>query len=207
MKKIITIGTTISLFISHTALAHHPLGGETPSTLWHGLISGFAHPIIGLDHLSFIIAIGLLALFQKNRLLLPASFVGASLLGCLLFLGNIVVPFTEILIAGSVIMIGAMAAYGKIIPTRLMVALALGAGILHGTAYGSGIIGAETTPLIAYLVSFSIGQFMIALMAGIIAKKIFEIQLPNHITARLGGAVVLGVGVTFMVEQIESLIL
>ncbi|MCH9853403.1 MAG: HupE/UreJ family protein [Alphaproteobacteria bacterium] len=194
-----------SLMLANPALAHHPLDGTTPTTLWHGIISGFAHPILGLDHLAFIVAIGLLALFQKNRLILPASFVGASLLGCLLFLVNIVIPFNEMLIALSVICIGVALAYGRKLASHYVIILAITAGLAHGTAYGDGIIGAEATPLVAYLLSFTVGQFLIALMVGYIAEKILSIRIANNIVARLSGAVTLGIGMTYMVENVEMM--
>jgi urease accessory protein len=43
------------------AEAHHAMGGTTPQTLAQGLLSGLAHPVIGLDHLAFTLAAGLLA--------------------------------------------------------------------------------------------------------------------------------------------------
>ena len=46
----------IMMFPSGVAIAHHPMGGNTPSTLWEGLLSGVGHPIIGFDHLAFIVA-------------------------------------------------------------------------------------------------------------------------------------------------------
>ena len=38
------------------ALAHHPMGGTTPTTFMQGLLSGIGHPILGLDHLAALIA-------------------------------------------------------------------------------------------------------------------------------------------------------
>ena len=43
------------------ALAHHPMGGRMPATFTDGLLSGLGHPIIGLDHLAAVLAIGCLA--------------------------------------------------------------------------------------------------------------------------------------------------
>ena len=48
-----------------------------------GLVSGIAHPILGLDHLLAMLAVGLWAAQQQGsaRLALPLSFVAAMLLG------------------------------------------------------------------------------------------------------------------------------
>ena len=38
------------------AEAHHVMGGRMPSTFMEGLLSGLGHPVVGLDHLAFIVA-------------------------------------------------------------------------------------------------------------------------------------------------------
>ena len=47
--------------------AHHPTGGNTPDTFSSGLLSGLAHPIIGIDHLIFLILLGILAYFSSKK--------------------------------------------------------------------------------------------------------------------------------------------
>ena len=42
-----------------TASAHHLMGGKTPSTFADGILSGVGHPIIGPDHLAFLVALGI----------------------------------------------------------------------------------------------------------------------------------------------------
>src|SRR5690349_25071494 len=42
-----------------TASAHHLMGGKTPSTFTDGILSGVGHPIIGPDHLAFLVALGI----------------------------------------------------------------------------------------------------------------------------------------------------
>ena len=50
-----------AIIIPVPALAHHPLDGRLPANLFEGLLSGFGHPVIGLDHLAFVLASGLIA--------------------------------------------------------------------------------------------------------------------------------------------------
>lgn len=40
------------------ASAHHVMDGQLPSTFAQGLLSGLGHPVIGPDHLAFLIAVG-----------------------------------------------------------------------------------------------------------------------------------------------------
>ena len=46
------------LFASGPASAHHAMGGKTPTTFAEGMLSGLGHPVIGADHLAFLIAVG-----------------------------------------------------------------------------------------------------------------------------------------------------
>ena len=207
MKKLLTATTLFTLLFSGSALAHHPLGGEMSNSIGSAILSGIAHPIIGLDHFAFIIMIGLLAIFQKNRLLLPLTFIGGELLGALLIVNNIALPFTELLVAASVLLIGVIVAYGRQIARNHMIAIAVGAGTLHGLALGTAVIGAEPTPIIAYLISFSIGQFLIAMFAGALGMKLWQIKIPTSISARLSGACALGIGATLLIENLESIII
>lgn len=59
---ILTLSLTFALALTKPAFAHHPLGGKLPANFFEGIISGFGHPIVGLDHLVFVIASGLIAL-------------------------------------------------------------------------------------------------------------------------------------------------
>ena len=49
-------GVAATLAIVQPAAAHHFMDGTTPATAAEGLLSGLAHPLIGLDHLLFLMA-------------------------------------------------------------------------------------------------------------------------------------------------------
>ena len=59
------------------AFAHHMMGGRTPSTFMEGLLSGLGHPVIGLDHFAFLVAIGIAVGIFGLNLLLPVAAWGA----------------------------------------------------------------------------------------------------------------------------------
>jgi urease accessory protein len=189
------------------ALAHHPMGGQLPQTLWQGLLSGFGHPIIGLDHLAFVAGIGLAAAFAPNRWLAPLAYVAATLAGCLLFVGGVALPQVELVVALSVLLIGVLALSGRTLPTPLSLLLFALAGLFHGSAFAESIVGAETTPLVAYLAGFATIQLAIALLVMLAVRGLLRASLPSAVPARLAGALVAGIGFTYLFERIEGLLL
>ncbi len=189
-----------------TALAHHPMGGETPATLVHGLLSGIGHPIIGIDHLAFVIAIGLVAAYTRIRALLPLAFVMATVAGCGLIVAGFTLPAAEIVITASVVLLGIVAMLGRVIATPILVALLAASGLFHGWAYGEAIVGAETTPLVAYLFGFAVTQFAIASGVAWGVVSIWKALDASALQPRLAGAMVAGVGLALLIETVEGMI-
>ncbi|MGD1712925.1 HupE/UreJ family protein [Dapis sp. BLCC M172] len=162
---IFTCASLIFFSTVESAMAHHPMGGITPANFWEGLLSGMGHPIIGIDHLAFVVAVGLIAATIPNGILILASFLATAMLGTGIHLLSIDLPLTEIAIAFSVVVFGVMLAFKQKLNTLLLIIFAGIAGIFHGYAYGEAIIGAEMTPLLAYLIGFTAIQLFIALLA------------------------------------------
>ena len=79
--------------LAQPAFAHHVMGGRLPATPWEGLLSGFAHPVIGLDHLAFILGIGIWSALGGWRWSAPVLFVLYTLVGCALHLKGLTLPF------------------------------------------------------------------------------------------------------------------
>ncbi|MFM9972651.1 MAG: HupE/UreJ family protein [Burkholderiales bacterium] len=147
------------------ALAHHVMDNQLPQTFMQGLFSGLGHPLIGLDHAAFIICAGFFLGLVKRGEWGIAALIAGSLFGALMHLAEISLPGGEILVALSVIFIaGLLLARRSISFAWVSIGLAL-AGVFHGSAYAESIFGAETTPLGAYLLGFSLIQFCVAFAA------------------------------------------
>jgi len=188
----------VVLLIAVPAYAHHPMGGVTPSTLVEGLLSGIGHPIIGIDHLAFVIGIGLAVSFLSRGLAMPGFFVGATLLGTGIHLMAFSLPFVEVVISASVLLLGVMIFVKRSQPLAIWASLFVVAGIFHGYAYGEAIIGAEATPLVSYLAGFAITQYLIAGAAFLIAVKAQDVVEAKPVGTRLAGSFVAGVGFVFL---------
>jgi urease accessory protein len=76
------------------------MDGAPPSTAAQGVLSGIAHPVIGPDHLLFLVVAGLL--MASTRLPTTALFVGMSALGSALHLYGFSLPWSDGLTAATV---------------------------------------------------------------------------------------------------------
>ncbi|MBD2429165.1 HupE/UreJ family protein [Phormidium sp. FACHB-1136] len=208
IKGMVALGSSglLALLLTAPALAHHPTGNQTPSTFIAGFLSGLGHPVIGLDHLAFVIAVGLLAATRVKGVTLPIAFVIAALFGTGIHLAEISLPWAEFWISASVLAIGLLIALGSQIPTLALAVLAGFAGIFHGYAYGESIIGATTAPLMAYLLGFTTIQLVIALGAfwigrrGLEFKTATEGQPSSHL--RKAGWAIGGMGLALTYSQV-----
>ena len=139
------------ILLAEPAFAHHVMGGRMPATFGDGLLSGLGHPIIGLDHFAAVVAVGCLAAAHRAAPALAIGFVLAMIAGVALHLQGATVPGAEILVALSVIVLGAMMLRRRQMPAGAALALFAVVGLVHGYALGESIYGAEPTPLYAYL--------------------------------------------------------
>lgn len=186
------------------ALAHHPMGGAVPADFLDGVLSGLGHPILGIDHLAFVVAVGLAAAFVRGAALVPLAAVAAACGGCLLTVADMPLPAVEPVIAGSVILLGGVAMFGRQWPILPGAAVFAIAGLFHGWAYGEAVVGAETTPIIAYLIGLAAIQYAVALGVMGTVRWIWRASSPVAVQPRLAGAVCTGIGLVFMFDIVEG---
>jgi urease accessory protein len=123
---------SLLLALIPTATFAHTGHGDTA-----GLLHGFMHPLGGLDHLLAMLAVGVFAFVLGRAALVPLAFVSAMVVGFLLGTGGVGLPFVELGIGLSSIVIGAAAASGKQIPVAAAMSLVGAFAIFHGHAHGA----------------------------------------------------------------------
>jgi len=188
-------------FTSVPAFAHHVMGGRTPANFSEGLLSGLSHPVIGLDHFAAVVAVGCLAAAHRAAPALAIGFVLAMMAGVALHVHGTTVPDAEILVALSVIVLGAMLLRRWPMPAGAALALFAAAGLVHGYALGESIYGAEPTPLYAYLLGLAVIQSAVALAAMSVAQLIAK-RSADLSPLRLLGAGIAGVGLAVLMQQV-----
>jgi urease accessory protein len=198
---------TALLFLAAAAgaNAHHPMGGMTPGTLWHGLLSGLGHPVIGLDHLAFVIGMGLLAAPLSRGALMPLAFLAAGAIGAWLHVAGVDLPLAEAAVALSVLILGALILARRRVATPALAALFALAGLFHGHALAESIIGAEPAPLAAYLAGLVIVQYAVSLAAMHLARRLAtERPALTRPVVTTAGAAVAASGLVFLLASMTS---
>jgi urease accessory protein len=195
-----TAAPFLFLLAATPASAHHLMGGKTPSTFFEGLLSGLGHPVIGPDHLAFLVALGIVIGVGGLNLAFAALFVAAMAIGVAVHVEALALPAPELMVAVSVLIAGVLVARGRALPTAAWAALFAAAGLFHGYAFGESIFGAEASPLGAYLLGLAIVQSALAVGVALLVRR-----LGAHASAmgpRLAGAAIGGIGFAVLIAQL-----
>lgn len=205
MKRLLPAFLTLA---ATPALAHHPLNGAPMETFAHGVLSGVGHPILGFDHLFFVAAMGIAAVFTGARVASTGAYIAAMLIGCGLMYAGLGLPLAEVVIALSLLVVGGIVLSGRALGPTAAMALFAGFGLFHGSAFGGSIAGQEGgvggAVLLGYLLGLGVIQMAIALAAGWVAEKVLGATEAQAVNARLAGAVVAGVGLFLTLEAAEG---
>ena len=190
---VISTAGLVALSLFTPAHAHHPfgMGDSTDLSALQGLLSGIGHPLLGPDHLLFLLAIALIGLPRPRTWVLPllAAGLGGSVLSQFIPLPDAVAPWAEALVSLTLAAEGLMALFA--IPSSLLLPLVA----LHGFLLGSTIVGAEPTPLFTYFLGLLIGQGALLLVVTNWSQSLLErIGAQGQ---RLGAGIWMGIGMAF----------
>ena len=186
-------------FTAGTASAHHLMGGKVPSTFAEGFLSGIGHPIIGPDHLAFLLALGIAVGVARLSFVSPFLFLVAMACGVAAHVAAITLPAAELIVAISVLVAGILLVIDSRVPAGWWIGLFVLAGFFHGYAYGESIYGAEPAPLAAYLVGLVAVQTALTVGVALATRALWKL---SGVAPRLAGAAISGVGFAVLVTQL-----
>ncbi|QIB34499.1 HupE/UreJ family protein [Ancylobacter pratisalsi] len=175
------------------AFAHTGVGDA------HGFAHGFMHPVGGLDHVLAMVAVGIFAASLGGRALwaVPATFVALMAVGGALGMAGIGLPFVELGIALSIVVLGGAVALGaRNWPLGAAMAMVGFFALFHGHAHGAEM-PADTSG-IAYAAGFMAATatlHLVGIAAGITLGRAGDARAPR-LTRALGAIVaVAGLGI------------
>ena len=191
MRNRITFTAALAVFACPTVALAHVGAGSTAS-----FVAGFGHPYSGLDHVAVMIAVGLWAALKGGRALWvwPCAFVGVMLIGGLLGMRHVPVPFVEPGILASVVALGLLVALAVNLPIWLGAAIISVFAIFHGHAHGSEV--AENIGGAEYMIGFALATASLHAIGLGVALALSSVKM--RAVVRLAGAacVLLGVALT-----------
>jgi len=175
-----------------TASAHTETGAVG------GFLSGFKHPLTGLDHIVAMVAVGLWGAFLGGRAMwtLPVVFPVVMAMGGALGVMGVPMPGVETGIALSGVILGAMVALAAKPPLWVAAVIVGIFAIFHGYAHGAEL------PEAANAMTFAIG-FVIStglLHLGGIAFGLLTKWPWGRIAVRAGGVAIMLTGFAFLFE-------
>jgi urease accessory protein len=191
----LVLAAALSL-IAAPAFAH--IGQHVDIGTTSSFAAGAAHPFSGLDHITVMIAVGLWAALKGGRALWvwPASFVGIMLVGGLLGMLQIPMPFVEPAILASVVALGLLVALAIDLPVAAGAAIIAAFAIFHGHAHGAEV--PETEAGILYMAGFALST---AALHGVgIAAALALGRAGLRPLARLAGAACVIVGIALILD-------
>lgn len=151
-----------------------------------GVLAGLAHPLLGLDHLLAMLAVGLWAAQQAGaaRWALPLTFVASMLLGGLFGFAGMHIPLMETGIAGSPLAFGLLVAVAARLPMALSLGLTALFALTHGVAHGLEL-PALTSPW-RYALGFVIATAALHASGYLMVRMLPQVAAP--LLLRLAGA-------------------
>jgi len=152
----------------------HP--GHAGGGFWPGLL----HPLLGLDHLLAMVAVGLWAARLGGRAMwaVPTAFVAAMLAGAALAFSGTVLPAVEPAIAASVLVFGLLVAGGTRMPVAPALALAAAFAVSHGAAHGMEL--PEGAHAFAYAVGFLLATTLLIGVGAGLGRALRDRSLPRR---------------------------
>lgn len=191
LTKLKFLSITLLLLPLSYAFAH-----ADAANLSGGFLSGFMHPINGLDHVVAMVAVGLwgAVLGRPALWVLPLVFPLVMAFGGALGVAGVDIPYIEKGIALSGIVLGLAVAF-FIKPPIWLAAILVGAfAIFHGHAHGAELPNAAN-PLV-YSIGFVISTGLLHL-AGIAFGELTRWSW-GKMLVRAGGVVIALIGLAFL---------
>jgi len=133
--------------------------------------------------------------------LLVVGFVVAMVAGVAIHVRGMTLPAAEIIVALSVIVLGAVLLRNRGLHTCAALALFIAAGLTHGYALGESIYSSETSPLAGYFIGLVAIQSAVALSVMFAARAVLR-RKSEILTLRMVGAGIVGVGLTVLIQQV-----
>ena len=196
--KLVVVVLAGGVVISLGALpahAHHFIEiSALEATPLNGLISGLLHPLLGPDHLLFLLALSLVGLRHRWGWML--GLLGVGLLGSFIGLAAPGLPGAELITAATI------AVEALVLLGLLPVAVLLPAMAVHGYVLSAAVVGWSGMPVATYGLGLLISQGLMLLLA-LAGLRSLAARLPKH-SLRWFGAALIGTSAVLAMASLNG---
>ena len=170
------------LFFAAAAQAH------TEGGVVGGFLSGFMHPLSGIDHLLAMVAVGIWGATLGRPLVwaLPVAFPMLMVAGGVLGISGVPLPQVETGIAVSVVVLGLSIAAAWRAPIAVALVIVAVFGVFHGFAHGVEL--PESAAPAAYAAGFVMSTGLLHL-AGVAIGLIRQLPRGTQVLRTTGGLI------------------
>lgn len=173
-----------------------PVMAHTEEGIVGGFISGFLHPIYGPDHVVAMVAVGMWGAFLRQPAIwvLPVTFPLVMAFGGALGVIGLPLPYVEVGIALSAIVLGLMVVLAARPPLWIAALLVAVFAIFHGHAHGAEL--PEASNPLTYAIGFVLATGLMHLV-GIAFGTLTKTRNGSYVV-RAVGALISASGVYFL---------
>ncbi len=165
-----------------SAYAHSGIGGGA------GFFNGFNHPLSGIDHILAMVAVGIWASQTGGKAVraVPATFVGIMLIGYILGISGVSIPFVEAGILTSVLILGLLIATAVRLPLAAGMTIVGLFALFHGHSHGTEMPFALSG--LAYGAGFAVSTALLHL-SGIVTGGLLQKKADARLIRYSGAAI------------------
>jgi len=151
---------------------------------------GVLHPFTGVDHLIAMVAVGLWATQMSGKAIwvLPVSFVSVMIVGGLMGISGVHIPFVEAGILGSILLLGALIASATKVSVASGSLIVSIVALFHGDAHGAEMSGELS--VLPYIAGFILATILLH-VAGISGFQVLKKLYAESAARFAGGAIAL----------------
>lgn len=187
-KLTLGLGTLLAAGTATAAASAHTGAGVTV-----GIAAGMAHPVLGLDHLIAMLAVGLWAgqLGGRARVALPLACLGLVAVGMALAATLPALAFSELAILASLVAFGLLLAFEVRLSIGSAALVVGGFALFHGHAHGAEV------PAAAGAIGYAVG--VLSMTALLLAGGVALQGVVARASARAAGLLALLAGGRFAI--------
>ncbi len=146
-----------------------------------GFMSGFIHPISGLDHILAMVGVGMVAFFaSKKGYLALVAFMASMILGAIAGYNGVSMFSVEEGILISIAVVFGLIGFANRLPIGIIVGVIAFFGMFHGFAHGSEFANGN---FISYILGFSTSTLILHI-SGLTIAYLYHKQTAQTVIAK-----------------------